>query len=110
MSAEWKKGFTDREIADLKLAAPEFTSTIDGVVVPTISKEELALLALRYPTQFAALARGQPSAAAIAEAADVPVDEAALRIRYPSMASRPVPAPGGTAEERALAARFPSMR
>jgi hypothetical protein len=88
MSTEWKKGWTDAEIAQLRLSCPENTEVIGGVVVPTVSKQDLSLMAQRYPKQFAPFMRGEPSAAAMADALDEQLQaprRGELRARYPSM-------------------------
>ena len=88
MSAEWKKGFTDAEIANLKLSHPEYTEIINGIIVPTVSKEELTLWLQRYPRQMSGFMRGELSEQAMADAthAMAPAAQAELRARYPSMA------------------------
>jgi hypothetical protein len=94
--------FTPQERADLALAAPELAGC---------SREELALLMARYPTdeRLRALREGRPTAGSLADAAAAVRDDPALHLRYPSMFGGAGGAGCGEEADPAMRARYPSM-
>ena len=74
------KPFTDTEVRQLAQLYPELTTTTpEGRTIPTVSRQELHVLAARYPSHML-------DPLVIPKTGDANEDE--LRARYPSMYAR----------------------